>query len=58
MQKSVQTSKKLAVRAADTVPKRMLEMEKAINDRDYETFGALTMLVMKRDISFHIPTGF
>jgi diphosphomevalonate decarboxylase len=50
MQLSVKTSKMLADRADNVVPKRMEEMKKAILDRDFETFADLTM---KDSDSFH-----
>jgi diphosphomevalonate decarboxylase len=50
MQQSVKTSKMLADRADNVVPKRMEEMKKAILERDFETFADLTM---KDSDSFH-----
>ena len=44
MQTSVETSDLLACRASTVVPKRMKDMEKAIADRDFGAFAALTMM--------------
>ena len=46
MQTSVQTSSLMAYRTATVVPQRMLEMERAITDRDFQTFARLTMQVL------------
>eukprot|EP01132_Coremiostelium_polycephalum_P004801 gene4801-5987_t len=43
MQKSVQTSPLMKERCATTVPTRMKDIEEAINKRDFETFGDITM---------------
>ena len=45
MQTSVRTSSLMAQRAEVVVPRRMQEMEKAIAERDFESFGKLTMQV-------------
>lgn len=45
---SVQTSDLLAFRAAHVVPKRMDAIIKAIADKDFETFGRITMQVCAR----------
>ncbi|KAL0482761.1 diphosphomevalonate decarboxylase [Acrasis kona] len=50
MQQSVRTSKLLADRAENIVPKRMEEMKQAILTRDFHTFADLTM---KDSDSFH-----
>ncbi len=44
MQNSVKTSKLMAVRVK-IVPERMKAMEKAILEKDFPTFGHLTMIV-------------
>jgi len=43
MQQSVETSPLLKERAANVVPKRMEEMEKAIKAKDFQAFAKLTM---------------
>jgi len=43
MQESVRTSKLMKIRAEQFVPKRMKEMQQAILNKDYQTFGDLTM---------------
>nr|CAG4712864.1 unnamed protein product [Naegleria fowleri] len=43
MQQSVLTSEKLKVRAREIVPQRMIEMEKALKNKDFNTFARLTM---------------
>ena len=45
MQTSVLTSSLMRERADVIVPARMREMERAIAERDFETFGKLTMQV-------------
>ncbi|KAL6714896.1 diphosphomevalonate decarboxylase [Lecanora helva] len=50
MQETVKTSSLFATRAADVVPKRMLEMENAIEHRDFESFAKVTM---RESNSFH-----
>ena len=45
MQTSVQTSSLIGHRADVIVPARMNQMEKAISNRDFQTFGQLTMQV-------------
>ncbi|KAL5409650.1 diphosphomevalonate decarboxylase [Paraphaeosphaeria minitans] len=44
MQTTVATSSLFASRASETVPKRMQEMQQAIQERDFETFGKVTMM--------------
>lgn len=44
MQRSVATSPLLAHRASAVVEPRMLQMEKALNDRDFKSFAELTMM--------------
>ncbi|KAF2740644.1 diphosphomevalonate decarboxylase [Polyplosphaeria fusca] len=44
MQTTVATSSLFPARANETVPRRMKEMEKAIQERDFETFGKVTMM--------------
>lgn len=44
MQTTVATSSLFAARANETVPRRMQEMQKAIQDKDFETFGKVTMM--------------
>lgn len=43
MQTTVETSSLFRTRAEVVVPRRMGEMEKAIRERDFETFGRVTM---------------
>ena len=43
MQQSVLTSQKLKIRANEIVPQRMIEMEKALKERDFNSFARLTM---------------
>ncbi|KAK4992423.1 diphosphomevalonate decarboxylase [Elasticomyces elasticus] len=43
MQTTVKTSSLFPARAEQVVPKRMKEMEKAIREKDFETFGRITM---------------
>ncbi len=43
MQNSVKTSELLKHRVIHSVPERMKNMTKAIQDRDYETFAKLTI---------------
>lgn len=50
MQATVATSALFKERAENVVPKRMKAMEKAIHDRDFEAFAALTM---KDSNNFH-----
>lgn len=50
MQATVATSTLFCERAVNTVPRRMEEMKKAITDRDFETFGKVTM---RDSNSFH-----
>lgn len=50
MQTTVKTSSLFQTRARDVVPKRMVEMEKAIESRDFETFAKVTM---RESNSFH-----
>lgn len=50
MQTTVQTSTLFPTRANDVVPKRMAEMEKAIQEKDFETFAKVTM---RESNSFH-----
>ena len=45
MQTSVETSSLIQHRADAIVPLRMKQMEKAILNRDFQTFGRLTMKV-------------
>jgi diphosphomevalonate decarboxylase len=45
MQTSVKTSSLMAERVNTVVPQRMREMEKAIAERDFESFGRITMQV-------------
>ncbi|KAF2709291.1 diphosphomevalonate decarboxylase [Pleomassaria siparia CBS 279.74] len=44
MQTTVATSSLFASRAAETVPRRMNEMQKAIQEKDFEAFGKVTMM--------------
>jgi diphosphomevalonate decarboxylase len=44
MQTTVATSSLFASRASETVPRRMKEMIKAIEQKDFETFGKVTMM--------------
>lgn len=44
MQTTVATSSLFAARASETVPRRMQEMQKAIQDKDFETFAKVTMM--------------
>ncbi|PVI07934.1 diphosphomevalonate decarboxylase [Periconia macrospinosa] len=44
MQTTVATSSLFAARANETVPRRMQEMQKAIQDKDFETFAKVTMM--------------
>jgi diphosphomevalonate decarboxylase len=44
MQTTVATSSLFASRAAETVPKRMAEMQQAIKDKDFESFAKLSMM--------------
>jgi diphosphomevalonate decarboxylase len=44
MQTTVATSTLFQSRAAETVPKRMKEMQDAIKNKDFEAFGKLTMM--------------
>ncbi|KAF2872413.1 diphosphomevalonate decarboxylase [Massariosphaeria phaeospora] len=44
MQTTVATSSLFASRASETVPKRMQEMQKAIQDKDFEAFGKISMM--------------
>lgn len=50
MQTTVKTSSLFQTRAQEVVPKRMAEMEKAIKERDFETFAKVTM---RESNSFH-----
>jgi len=50
MQTTVATSKFFKTRAEEIVPQQMKEMEKAIQARDFETFGKITMMESN---SFH-----
>lgn len=50
MQTTVRTSSLFQTRARDVVPRRMVEMEKAILERDFETFAKVTM---RESNSFH-----
>ena len=43
MEQSVKTSEMLKVRANEIVPKRMIEMEQALKNKDFNTFARLTM---------------
>jgi diphosphomevalonate decarboxylase len=43
MQATVHTSALFPLRVAEVVPRRMAEMERAIAERDFETFGRVTM---------------
>ena len=45
MQTSVETSSLIQHRADDIVPLRMRQMEEAILNRDFKSFGELTMKV-------------
>ena len=45
MQTTVRTSSLMKERTEVIVPRRMEEMEKAIADKDFETFGRITMQV-------------
>lgn len=44
MQTTVATSSLFASRASETVPRRMKEMQDAIKNKDFETFGKVTMM--------------
>ena len=44
MQTTVATSSLFAARASETVPRRMQDMQKAIKEKDFETFGKVTMM--------------
>ncbi|KAF2262295.1 Diphosphomevalonate decarboxylase [Lojkania enalia] len=44
MQTTVATSSLFPQRANETVPRRMKEMEKAIQEKDFEAFGNITMM--------------
>lgn len=44
MQTTVATSSLFAARANETVPRRMSEMQKAIQEKDFESFGKITMM--------------
>ncbi|KAF2662302.1 Diphosphomevalonate decarboxylase [Lophiostoma macrostomum CBS 122681] len=44
MQTTVATSSLFPSRASETVPRRMAEMQKAIQEKDFETFGKVTMM--------------
>lgn len=44
MQDSVRTSKKLETRWKEIVPKRMEQIEKAIQEKDFSTFASITMV--------------
>ncbi|ORY08898.1 diphosphomevalonate decarboxylase [Clohesyomyces aquaticus] len=44
MQTTVATSSLFTSRATETVPRRMLEMQKAIQEKDFEGFGKVTMM--------------
>jgi diphosphomevalonate decarboxylase len=44
MQTTVATSSLFAARASETVPRRMAEMTKAIQEKDFEAFGKVTMM--------------
>ncbi|KAL1612241.1 diphosphomevalonate decarboxylase [Paraconiothyrium brasiliense] len=44
MQTTVATSSLFAARANETVPRRMAEMQKAIQEKDFEAFGKVTMM--------------
>jgi len=50
MQETVKTSSLFQTRATEVVPKRMIEMEAAIEKRDFETFARVTM---RESNSFH-----
>ena len=50
MQTTVQTSTFFPTRTKEVVPKRMAEMEKAIAEKDFETFAKVTM---RESNSFH-----
>ena len=45
MQTSVKTSLLLAHRAEKIVPERMVEMRRAIKEKDFQTFAEITMKV-------------
>ena len=45
MQTTVETSSLIQHRANTVVPLRMKQMEEAILNRDFQTFGRLTMMV-------------
>ena len=45
MQTTVETCSLMSERIEVVVPRRMREMEKAIAERDFETFGKITMQV-------------
>ena len=47
MQTTVETSSLIQHRANTVVPLRMKQMEEAILNRDFQTFGRLTMMVSK-----------
>ncbi|KAF2471604.1 diphosphomevalonate decarboxylase [Lindgomyces ingoldianus] len=44
MQATVATSSLFASRTSEIVPRRMAEMQKAIQEKDFETFGKVTMM--------------
>lgn len=44
MQTTVATSSLFASRATETVPRRMAEMQKAVLEKDFESFGKVTMM--------------
>lgn len=44
MQTTVATSSLFPSRASETVPRRMAEMQKAIQNKDFETFAKVTMM--------------
>jgi diphosphomevalonate decarboxylase len=50
MQTTVATSSLFQARAKDTVPRRMKEMQNAIQDKDFEAFAKITMMESN---SFH-----
>ena len=50
MQTTVQTSSLFKTRAEEIVPKAMIEMQRAIQERDFETFAKATM---RESNSFH-----
>ena len=45
MQTSVKTSDLVTYRAEKIVPQRMVEMRRAIKDRDFQTFADITIKV-------------